>query len=159
MHAVGFEPFINEDSKILILGSFPSVKSRENSFYYGNNLNRFWKIIAQINNDEIPKTIDEKKALLIKNKIALYDVVIECDIEGSLDVNIKNPKYAKIDELINGTNIKFIILNGGKAGNIFKNQFEELDKENVFYMPSTSPANTHLDFNEWVGLIRTLQNE
>ena len=85
-------PVYNSESKILILGSFPSVKSREVGFFYGHKQNRFWKVLAEIFSDSIPESIDEKKTFLLKNNIALWDVIASCDIEGSSDSSIKNVK-------------------------------------------------------------------
>ena len=85
-----FLPVYNEESRILILGSFPSVKSRENQFYYGHPQNRFWKVIAEIFNEPVPQTIDEKKDLLLRHRIAVWDVINSCDIVGSSDSSIKN---------------------------------------------------------------------
>lgn len=86
----GFLPFFDENSEILILGSFPSAISRETNFYYGNKQNRFWKVLAEAFGEPAPETIGEKQALLKKHKIALWDVVAECEITGSLDSTIKN---------------------------------------------------------------------
>ncbi len=92
----GFEPFINDDSKLLILGSFPSVKSRQVEFYYGNKQNRFWRTVCSFFGEEVPEATDDKKEFLLKRKIALWDVVTECEIVGSQDVTIKNFKVANI---------------------------------------------------------------
>ena len=85
-----FSPVYNEESRILILGSFPSVKSRENQFYYGHPQNRFWKLIAEIFNEPVPQTIEKKKDLLLTHQIAVWDVIDSCDIVGSSDSSIKN---------------------------------------------------------------------
>ena len=100
------EPLYDENSKILILGSFPSVKSREQGFFYGHKQNRFWRVIAGVFGAEVPVTIDEKKALLLSNGIALYDVICECDIEGSADSTIKNVKPAELDKIFKNANIE-----------------------------------------------------
>ena len=83
-----FEPIYNKESKVLILGSFPSVKSRENQFYYGHPQNRFWKLLAMLTKEEIPETIEEKKELLLKHHIAIWDVIASCSIQGSSDTSI-----------------------------------------------------------------------
>ena len=83
------EPIFNKESKILILGSFPSVKSREGHFFYNHPQNRFWKVLAQVFNCEVPKTIEEKKLFLLTNQIAVWDVIASCDIKGSSDSSIK----------------------------------------------------------------------
>jgi len=111
----GFLPFFDENSEILILGSFPSVISRETNFYYGNKQNRFWKILGEAFGEPAPETIGEKQALLKNHKIALWDVVTECEITGSLDSTIKNYKVADLQKVLDKANVKKIILNGGKA--------------------------------------------
>ena len=85
-----FEPIYSSESKILILGSFPSVKSRENEFYYGHPQNRFWKVLSFVLKEEVPETIEEKKRLLLQNQIALWDVIASCSIVGSSDTTIKD---------------------------------------------------------------------
>lgn len=108
----GFLPFFDENSEILILGSFPSVISRETNFYYGNKQNRFWKVLAEAFGEPAPETIGEKQALLKNHKIALWDVVAECEITGSLDSTIKNYKVADLQKVLDKAKIKKIILNG-----------------------------------------------
>lgn len=92
-----FEPVFDENSKVLILGTFPSVKSRENQFYYGHPQNRFWKVIAGLTESEVPQTIEEKKKLLLEHGIAIWDVIESCDIIGSSDSSIKNVVPADIE--------------------------------------------------------------
>ena len=96
----GFDPVIFDDSKLLILGSFPSVKSRQVEFYYGNARNRFWKIVCGFFGEEVPETVDLKKDFLKRRKIALWDMVTECEIIGSKDSEIKNFKVADIKKLL-----------------------------------------------------------
>ena len=115
----GFEPCYDDNSKLLILGSFPSVKSRQVQFYYGNKQNRFWKTISGFFGDEVPQTVEEKKEFLKKRRIALWDIVTECEIEGSKDDTIKNFKVADIKKVLQNSKISFIIVNGGKAFFIF----------------------------------------
>ena len=111
-----FGPIINSDSKILILGSFPSVKSREKSFYYQHPQNRFWKILAQLFDPKFAdSTIEELKILLLKYHIALYDVVESCEIAGSADNTIKPLTYAPIEDIITNTSITHIYFNGKTA--------------------------------------------
>ncbi|MDE6356051.1 MAG: DNA-deoxyinosine glycosylase [Clostridia bacterium] len=144
----GFEPFFHCDSKLLILGSFPSVKSRQVEFYYGNKQNRFWRTVCSFFGDEVPETTDGKKEFLSKRKIALCDVVTECEIVGSQDATIKNFKVANVEKLLQNTKISFIIINGGTAFNIFEKNFSGIG---VPYkkLPSTSPANTKFSKEEW----------
>lgn len=144
----GFEPFVGKNPKILILGSFPSVKSRKIEFYYGNPQNRFWKTIAEFFGQPIPQTVEDKKAFLVLNGIALWDVVAECEIVGSQDSKIKNFKVADIKKLLQKIDVQLIILNGGKAYEIFATHFNSVDVPYV-QLPSTSPANTRFLKEKW----------
>lgn len=148
MRCIGFEPFVNPDSKILILGSFPSVKSRETDFYYGNKQNRFWRLIAEICNTPVPQTNDEKKKFLTENKIALWDIVIECDITGSMDSAIKNPVIADVKKLLTLAPIEKIFTNGQKSHALLLKNFPDL-ADITINLPSTSPANGRFDKNIW----------
>lgn len=139
------EIFINKQSKILLLGSFPSVKSREYGFYYSHPQNRFFKVLAIIYNEDVPTSIDDRKAFLIKHNIALYDVIEECDIINSEDSSIKNVIPIDIEKILREyPNIKVIGITGKKAASLFDKYL--LDKVNipVVYLPSTSPANAKM---------------
>lgn len=153
----GFEPYINDDSRILILGSFPSVKSREEGFYYGNPQNRFWKIVAESFYSPLPTNIEEKKQLLSKNKIALWDIVISCEIKGSMDKDIKSPIIADVASIIARYPIRKIITNGGASRSLFIKHFPEL-AEMSLSLPSTSPANARLDKSLWINALREFQS-
>ena len=131
------EPFIFEDSKVLVLGSIPSPKSRETGFYYGHPQNRFWKVVAGAFGQSVPVSIEEKKAFLRENKIALWDVLAECEIEGANDASIKYPVVNDILGAIKGTEIKKIFTTGKTACALLK---KHLNIESVC-LPSTSPAN------------------
>lgn len=149
MRCVGFPPFIDDDSEILILGSFPSVKSRETSFYYGNDRNRFWTVLSRVFSADRPNTNDDKKLLLKRLKIALWDMVVECDIEGSMDTAIKNAVAADIKGLIEThPKIRKIITNGKTAHKFLTDNFPEYLNMTVC-LPSTSPANPRFSFDEW----------
>lgn len=151
----GFEPYINTDSRVLILGSFPSVKSREEGFYYGNKQNKFWRILAESFYTQIPQSITEKKQLLKENKIALWDVVISCEIKGSMDKDIRNPVIADIPSVIRGCNIKRIITNGCTAHTLLRKHYPELAYITVS-LPSTSPANARLNKLLWINELRRI---
>ncbi len=143
-----FGPYINKDSRVLILGSIPSLKSREYGFYYMHKQNRFWKVISDIFGDKFPDSLDDKKEFLRKNKIALWDVLESCDIEGSSDSSIKNPKVNDIKSLILDTDIKYIFVTGKKALDLYnKYCFKSVGIEAI-YLPSTSGANARLSFND-----------
>lgn len=136
-----FGPVFGENSKILILGSFPSVKSREQQFYYGHPKNRFWEMLAGIYGEEKPKTIEEKKALLLAHGLALWDVIESCDIMGSSDVSIRNVRVNDMDTILQVAPIERILCNGGKAYELFERYCSRAGLPPVYKMPSTSPAN------------------
>lgn len=136
-----FPPFYKSSSKLLILGSFPSVKSREQGFFYGHPQNRFWKMLAAVYGEAVPKDIPEKKALLERHEIALYDVIYACDIVGSSDSSIRNVTPADIGSIIADSQISRIFLNGKTAERFFRKYQDSSLLEMVSVMPSTSPAN------------------
>lgn len=136
-----FEPVFNAQSQILILGSLPSVKSRENNFYYGHPQNRFWKLIATLCQVEVPQTIEEKKNLLYDHKIAVWDVIAKCDIIGSSDSTIKNVVPNDMHIILDHASIKWIYANGGKAYELYMRHCYPDCKREIMRLPSTSPAN------------------
>ena len=134
-------PVYDEQSEILILGSFPSVKSRETRFFYGHPQNRFWRILSAIFNDTLPVSIDDKRGFLLKHNIAVWDVIMSCEIEGSADLSIKKVTPNDIKALLEKTNIQKIFANGKTAYNLYNKHI--LPKTNVeaLLLPSSSPAN------------------
>ena len=136
-----FEPVYDKDSEILILGTLPSVKSRENNFYYGHKQNRFWKVLATLLKEPVPETIEEKKAMLLAHRIALWDVIQSCDIKGSSDSSIKNVQPTDIGMILEKTNITRIYANGNKAGQLYKRYQFPVTGIEAMVLPSTSPAN------------------
>lgn len=135
------EPFYQENSKILILGSFPSVKSREQMFFYGHSQNRFWKVISSIFGEKVPNSIEEKKKLLENNGIALWDVIHSCEITGSSDSSIKDARPNDISKILKSANIQKIFVNG-KTAKVHYDKYikNEIGREAIC-LPSTSPAN------------------
>ncbi len=137
----GFGPFYRPDSEILILGSFPSVKSREQEFYYAHPQNRFWRVIAGVYGDVAPETLDDKKQLLERRRIALWDSVQSCNIIGSGDSSISEVIPADIPRLLGSVpSIKKIILNGRAAEKYFLRYNGGVSLPYTA-LPSTSPAN------------------
>lgn len=134
-------PLYDENSRYLILGSFPSVKSRQTGFFYGHPQNRFWKIMAAIFNEEVPETIREKKAFLLRNKVALWDVIGSCDIEGSSDASIRNVIPNDISPLLKKTGIRKIFVNGKTAQKLYIRYLQEKTGIEAILLPSSSPAN------------------
>ena len=135
------EPFYQENSKILILGSFPSVKSREQMFFYGHSQNRFWKVISSIFGEKVPNSIEEKKVLLKNNGIALWDVIHSCEITGSSDSSIKNARPNDISKILMSANIQKIFVNGKTAKTHYDNYIKNEIGREAICLPSTSPAN------------------
>lgn len=139
MHPI--PPLYNEKSEILILGSFPSIKSRESRFFYGHPQNRFWKLIARLYNEEQPETIDDKKAIILKHKLALWDTIQSCTITGSSDSSIKDVKTNDIQKIINESKITRIFTNGTTSYNLYEKFVYPQTKIHAIKLPSTSPAN------------------
>lgn len=136
-----FAPVYDADSRILILGSFPSVKSREQQFFYGHPQNRFWKVIAGLTGHPLPVTIEEKKALLLKNKIAIWDVIAECEIIGSSDSSIRGVVPADLQQILERAQIRQIYANGATAKKLFEKFQKKSCGRSIIGLPSTSPAN------------------
>lgn len=136
-----FGPVYDRHSKILILGSFPSVKSREVQFYYGHPKNRFWKLLAYLHHAKEPITISEKKAFLTERHIALWDVIESCDITGSSDSSIRNVTVNDIGRILKEANIQSIYANGKKAEQLYNKYVEPVTGRQIIGLPSTSPAN------------------
>ena len=136
-----FPPLYDSESEILILGSFPSVKSREQKFFYGHKQNRFWKVMAAVLETAVPETIEEKKKMLYRHHIALWDSIYSCDIIGSSDSSIKNAVPTDLGQIITGSKIRKIFCNGAASGICFKKYQEKELQITADILPSTSPAN------------------
>lgn len=136
-----FGPVFDKNSEILILGSFPSVKSREISFYYGHPQNRFWKVLEAVCGEKVGNTVEEKRAFLLKNRIALWDVIDSCDIVGSSDSSIKNVAPVDITVVLNNCNIRRIFVNGSTAAKLYEKYLKPETGIEAIPLPSTSPAN------------------
>lgn len=134
-------PIYDSDSQILILGSFPSVKSREAKFFYHHPQNRFWKVLASLYDSKPLLTIEEKKKFLLSHHIALWDVIHSCDIQGSSDSSIQNVHVNDLDTLLKQTKIKHIYTNGQKAHQLYMKYCYPITQRKDFCLPSTSPAN------------------
>ncbi|MCM1102534.1 MAG: DNA-deoxyinosine glycosylase [bacterium] len=136
-----FGPIYDARSEVVILGSFPSVKSREQQFYYGHPQNRFWKVIAALTAQALPQTIGEKKELLLSHHIALWDVIASCDIVGSSDSSIRNVMVNDIRVITDHAPVHTIFLNGNKAYQLFAKYMREQTALPAVRLPSSSPAN------------------
>lgn len=135
------KPLYDNNSEILILGSFPSVKSREQMFFYGHPQNRFWRVTAAVFGDEVPRTIEEKKVFLLKNRVALWDVIASCEISGSSDSSIKSVTPNNLSQIIDKGKIKRIFVNGKTAEKYYNKYTRDKIGMEAVCLPSTSPAN------------------
>ncbi len=151
-----FDPVFNSKSRILILGSFPSVKSREQMFYYGHPQNRFWKILAGIFEEQIPQTIEQKKDFLLSHGIALWDVIGQCEIKGSADSTITNPIANNLNRLLSETSIQTVFCNGRKAQQEFEKHQAKSTRIQPVYLPSSSPANAGYSLEKLIAVWKPL---
>lgn len=145
-----FPPVVDENCRILILGSFPSVKSRKDGFFYGHPQNRFWKMLAAVFGEEVPADIPAKKALLLRHHIALWDVIASCEIEGSSDASVKNAVPVDISHVTNVTAIERVICNGNLAHKLYQRFLEGQTGVKALARPSTSPANAAFSLEKLV---------
>ncbi|MGI5970719.1 MAG: DNA-deoxyinosine glycosylase [Oscillospiraceae bacterium] len=136
-----FEPVYNGDSRVLILGTFPSVKSRANMFYYGHPQNRFWRVLAMVFGCAEPQSVEEKKEFLLRHGVAIWDVVGSCEIEGSSDSSIRNVSPNDIGAVLAGSSISRIYANGRAAERIYNRYILPVTGKSIVPLPSTSPAN------------------
>lgn len=134
-------PVYDENSKILILGSFPSVKSREAAFFYGHPQNRFWRVLSAVFEDEVPVTVEEKRAFLLSHNVALWDVIASCDIVGSSDSSITNVRPNDIASVLKNSRIEKIFVNGKTAQKYYDTYVKNTVNRDAICLPSTSPAN------------------
>lgn len=135
------EPIYDKDSKILFLGSFPSVKSREANFFYHHPQNRFWRVLAAVYQDTVPEEIADKKAFLKRHQIALWDVIASCNIKGSSDSSISDVEVNDLNMIIANSSVKHIYTNGNLADKLYHRYFDAIIDLPVTKLPSTSPAN------------------
>ena len=135
------EPVYDQHSKVLILGSFPSVKSREAQFFYGHPQNRFWRVLAGVFDCEVPATVEEKSTFLLQHGIALWDVIASCEITGSSDASIKNVTVNDVSRILACAEIRAIFVNGKTAEKYYKRYLKPVLHRDAVCLPSTSPAN------------------
>lgn len=134
-------PLFNEESETLILGSFPSVKSREAAFFYGHPQNRFWTVVAEIYGYNKPQTVEEKTKLILENKLAMWDVIESCEIEGSADSTISNVTANDLSIILENSKVDRIFVNGKTAEKYYKKYTYPKTEIKAICLPSTSPAN------------------
>ena len=151
-------PVYDNKSKVLILGSFPSVKSRDERFYYAHPQNRFWRVLAALLNCDVPDTIEKKQKCLLQNNIALWDVIESCDIDGSDDASIRNVIPNNLNRIIEIADIKRIFTNGGTADKFYRKYCLPQTGISATRLPSTSPANAGYRFDGLLEAWKTVAN-
>lgn len=134
-------PLFNEESRVLVLGSFPSVKSREGRFFYHHPQNRFWRVISSVFEEPVPVTIEEKRELLLRCKVAVWDVIQSCEITGSSDSSIRNVIPNDLGKVLNHSKIQRIFANGSTSYQLYMKYIHPVTGMEIFKLPSTSPAN------------------
>ena len=149
-------PFYRPDSHILILGSFPSVKSREQSFFYGHPQNRFWRVLAAVYSDAVPASIPEKRAFLEKHRVALWDSIARCTIEGSADSSIRDVVPNDLSVILNAAPIAAVFCNGKQSFDCYNRYLFPALSRKAEVLPSTSPANAALSFARLVDAWRVI---
>ena len=150
-------PVYDENSRILILGSFPSVKSREAAFFYGHPQNRFWRVLAAVLGEEAPQTAAEKKSLLLRHGVALWDVIASCDIDGSSDASIKNVRPNDLAPLLAASKITHIFTNGATADALYTRWQFPATGISAVRLPSTSPANAAWSLDRLIDAWRVIR--
>ncbi len=153
-----FPPLYDKNSKVLILGSFPSVKSREQMFFYGHPQNRFWKVLSAVMGTDAPVTIEDKSNFLHSNHIALWDVIASCDLIGSSDSSIKNVVANDLTEILKNADIKQIFVNGKTAERYYNQYIRDTIGIEAVCLPSTSPANAGWSVNKLVEAWRVIKH-
>ena len=146
-----FGPLYDENSRVLILGSFPSVRSREQNFFYGHPQNRFWKVVAAVFGQPVPQTVEEKKRLILDNGLALWDSIASCEITGSSDASIRNVRANDIGVILNSCSIERIYCNGRKSHEMYERYIEPETGREAVCLPSTSPANAKWTLEKLTG--------
>ncbi len=141
MEIHNINPVYDKNSRVLVLGSFPSVKSRQQQFFYGHPQNRFWKVLAAIFDDELPESIEEKKRFLLKNHVAVWDVIQSCEITESSDSSIDQVTANDLSQILNTADIQHIFCNGSKSYDLFQKYMKQKITIKTDKLPSTSPAN------------------
>ena len=141
-------PIYDATSRVLILGSMPSPKSRETGFYYGHPQNRFWRVMSYILNEPLPQTNDEKRSLLMRHHIALWDVLFSCDICGAADQSIQNPVANDLNRIIKAAPIGAIFATGRAAERYYNQLCRHTVGQNIIALPSTSAANCRYSFEK-----------
>lgn len=141
-----FPPVVDPACRVLVLGSFPSVKSREEGFFYGHPRNRFWPLMAALFGESVPQSIPEKRALLLRHHIALWDVIARCDITGSSDSSIRDAVPVDIGQITQVCHLTRVYCNGALSGRLYRKYLQPSLGLSAQTLPSTSPANAAWSF-------------
>lgn len=149
------QPVFDKNSKILILGSFPSVKSREQNFFYGHPQNRFWRVLGAVYGESEPKTVLQRRDFLLSHGVAVWDVIGECEITGSADSSIRNATPNDLSVILSAADIKRIFVNG-KAAEKYFNIYNKDKRATV--LPSTSPANAAYSLERLIAAWTEIKN-
>lgn len=144
------KPLFDKDSKILILGSFPSIKTREYGFFYGHPQNRFWPLMENLFNVKLSEDIEERRAFLLKHNIAMFDSIYQCDIVGSSDASIKNVFPSHLEEIFEKADIKQVFCNGTTSFKYYRKYQEKKFDMKAIKLPSTSPANARYRMDDLI---------
>lgn len=152
-------PLYDEFSRVLILGSFPSVKSREQQFFYGHKQNRFWRVMAQVLDCPVPVSMEQKREMLLSHHIAVWDVIAGCEITGSSDASIRNVTPNDLSEILTCADIRKIYTNGGKAGQLYRKYIYPANGREAVTLPSTSPANAGYSLEKLVEAWQVLRTD
>ncbi len=144
-------PLFDRHSRVLILGSFPSVKSREQAFFYGHKQNRFWRVVPALFGEQMPQTVEEKKAFALRHRLALWDVIARCEIEGSADSTIREVQANDLNVILQHCDIRQIFVNGKTAEKHYRHLIEPKIGRTAICLPSTSPANAAWSEEKLIG--------
>lgn len=149
-------PLYDRHSRVLLLGSIPSPKSREIGFFYGHPQNRFWRVLAAVLGEEVPQTIEEKRAMCLKHHVALWDTIARCDIMGASDTSIRNAVPNDIGKLVRESEITRIFATGGKSAELYRKLIEPQLHIPITQLPSTSPANAAWSLERLIEVYRVI---
>ncbi len=149
------DPIFDARSRLLMLGTMPSPKSREQGFFYGHPQNRFWKVLAAVFSAPVPKSIPEKRAFLLEHRIALWDVLASCQIEGASDASIRDPKPNDLSHILDKAPIEQIFCTGAKAAQLYRKLCEPTTGIPCLQLPSTSPANAAMRLDDLIEVYRS----
>ena len=152
-------PVYDSQSRILILGSFPSVKSREQQFFYGHKQNRFWRVLAQVFACAVPEDTSQKREMLLSHHVAVWDVIASCEITGSSDASIRNVTPNDLSRILSQADIRAIYTNGGKAQQLYQKYIYPVNGRGTVSLPSTSPANAGYSLERLVEAWQVIKEE